>query len=90
MSDYEERKLMKGAEEHIRVPWWDKLPIKGKKSKQWWDDYEPTDTLIKHINATISNPAKRPDYLNIGFWINTGWDQESLEHYNYIQRKPGT
>lgn len=88
MSEYEERKLMKGAEKFIRVSWWDKLPIKGEKSKQWWDDYEPTAKLIDHVNGLFLSADKKADYLDLKFWIATGWDKETLEHYDYIQRKP--
>jgi len=89
MSSPEERKLMKGTEKHIRVPWWDKLPVKGRKSKQWWDDYEPSDDMRKHIASLGLTADKEASYLNLKFWVDTGWDEETLIHYGYIQRKPG-
>ena len=94
MSDYEEKKLMKGAEKHIRVSWWDKLPIKGKKVPQsvetdnWWDEYEMSDKMIDQVSRMSSLGAdEKAKLLTVEYYVRTGWDKKTLEHYGYISRR---
>ncbi len=93
MSDYECNKLMKGVE--IKKPWWDELPIKGKKKSIGNYGAPSVDPTI--VISTGWWDAYEPTKKalldcegSIKSWTVNGWEEEELVADGYIQKKVST